>query len=376
MTLIDYLNRVHFADGVLEEALWAELEQRRDQKFLILSTREDMDGDLGERIRSVMPKQFRHLACEVTGGVPSEAEAKFVAEQIRLTHCDALVAFGRGYVINLAKAVRLLVKHGEPLSHFSEMEGGGVRISRDLPELIAVPRLQGFVAGFNGLLSIVLDDGKMIDIASRNNVPTVTIGDPTIAAKEPASVQASAGVEALTLCIEALLSPKYNPPANGIAMDGLSRGLHALASVSDHTSLADRRELMAAAMNAAMLEQKGLGLAHAITSSLCAVTLGALDKGAIKRLLLPKIMTYYAERKVRPGSPLMEALGLTNPNDAVKTLRRVLGDLPLPDSLSDLEVSELQIFQCCERASQHRALSNVPYKPATEDIRNLLTSIY
>ena len=37
------------------------------------------------------------------------------------------------------------------------------------------------------------------------------------------SVQAGSGVEAVTLCIEALLSPNYNPPANGIALDGLNR---------------------------------------------------------------------------------------------------------------------------------------------------------
>ncbi|MEP2532115.1 iron-containing alcohol dehydrogenase [Shimia sp.] len=376
MTLIDYLNRVHFADGILEEALWAELEQMKNSKFLVLATRETFAGDLGERIKNGLPKQFQSVTFEVSGGVPNEAEAQYATKLFRAEECDAILAFGRGYVINQAKAVRLLVTYGGPLFRFSEAEGGGVRISRNMPELIAIPCMQGFVAGFNGLLSVVLDDGRMIDIVSRNNVPTVTIGDPTIALSEAAAVQASAGVEAISLCIEALLSPKYNPPANGIAMDGLIRGLRAVTSVSENADLDPRRELMAAAMNSALVQQKGLGLAHAITSSLCSVVLGTLDKGAVKRLLLPKILNYYVSKNVLAGSPLLEALRLSNPRDAVKTVSRVLRDLPLPASLSEMGITEDHLAQCTERASMHRALSNTPHHPTTGDIREILTSIH
>jgi 4-hydroxybutyrate dehydrogenase len=375
VTLIDYLNRVHFAENILEEALWAELEQRPDAKFLILSTAEDLGSELGERLKSGLPKQLQTVTCQISGGVPNEAEARLAARFFRQNHCDAILACGRGYVINLAKAVRLLIGRDAPLALFSEAEGGSAHIPRNLPDLIAVPRLQGFVAGFNGLLSITLSDGKMIDIASRNNVPTITIGDPTVAMQESASVQASACVEAVTLCIEALLSPNYNPPASGMAMDGLKRGLHAMASVSDHANLEARRELMAACMNAAMVQQKGLGLVHAITSSLCAASIIPLDKGAIKRLLLPEILEFYATQSVLARSSLMGAMGLTNPTDVIKSLRRVLGDLPLAESLSDLGVTEIQIKQSCERAAQHRALSNTPYHPAAGDIRRLLSSI-
>ena len=240
MTLIDYLNRVHFAENILEEALWAELEQRQDDKFLILITGEDLQGELGERLKSGIPGQTRTVTFEASGLVPTEAEAHRAAVAFRDTNCDAILACGPGYVITLAKAMRLLVGHDAPLSRFSEAEGGALHITHALPELIAVPRLKGFVAGFNGLVSITLDDGKLIDIASRRIVPTVTIGDPTIAAGEPAAVLANASVEAVTLCTEALLSPNYNPPANGIAMDGLKRGLQAVGAVSDRADLGYR----------------------------------------------------------------------------------------------------------------------------------------
>lgn len=375
MALIDYLNRVHFAENIIEEAVWAELDRRRDRSFLLLATRNRLDSELGDRLRAGLPKQVRTVACHVSGGVPTEAEAQRVAGACRASECDALLAFGRGYVVNMAKAARLLIGHDAPLERYAESVGGTLQIARSLPDLIAIPELQGFVAGFNGLFSILQNDGSMIDIASRNLVPTVTIGDPTIAMHEPAAIQAGAIVEAITLCIEALLSPNYNPPANGIALDGLNRGLRTLTSVSDTADLDARREMMAACMNAAMVQQKGLGLAHAITGSLCATTGMTLDKGAIKRLLLPKILGYYNQNRVIAHSALMGALGLTNPADVEKSISRALRGLPLAGSLSELGVSADHLAGCSERASHHRALSNVPHRPLAADILAILQSI-
>ena len=376
MTLIDYLNRVHFADNIFEEALWAELDHRHDKQLLILTTAEDLESELGERLKSGIPNQIRTVFCEASGGVPTEAEARRVADFFHQSGCDAILACGRGYVINLAKVVCLLLGHDSPLSRFSEDQGGTIYISSSLPVFVAVPRLQGFVSGFNGLVSVVLDDGRMIDIASRSIVPTVTIGDPSIALAEPAAVQASHCVDAVTLCTEALLSPNYNPPASGMAMDGLKRGLQAVSSVSDHAGLSDHRELMAAGINAALVQQKGLGLAHAVTSTLCSVALGTLDKGAIKRLLLPKILAFYDESHVLSGTAFVDTMGLTNPSEAVKALSRAFGNLPLPASLGEIGVTEAQITECCNRAAHHRALSNTPIRPGAADISKLLHSIF
>ena len=375
MTLINYLNRVHFAENVLEEALWAELDRRTGQTAFLLSTTNGFDSDLGERLKAGLPKKMRIVTCNVSGDIPSEAEARQVASRFAGQGGGVLVAFGRGYVINLAKAARLLASHDTRLARFAESEGGAARITRPLPDLIAVPTLQGFVAGFNGLAAIRLDDGTMIDLASPVLAPTVTIGDPSVALSEPVSVQAGSGVEAVTLCIEALLSPNYNPPANGIALDGLNRGLQALSSLSNRPDPAARRELMAACMNAALVQQKGLGLAHAITGSLCAESEMPLNKPAIKRLLLPRLLDFYALNGALARSPLMDAMGFTNPCDTVKAISRTLRDLPLPATLSDLGITADLVARASARAARHRVLSNSPCRPVLADIQTLLTAI-
>lgn len=375
MTLINYLNRVHFAENILEEAVWAELDQRRGATFLVVATGPTFTGELGERLMAGIPKQARTVTCPTDGGIPTEREAMRLAAQYREAGCDAILAFGRGYVINLAKALRLTVTHGTPLARFSEAEGGSVRITGPLPDLIAIPGLQGFGTGFNGLLSVLLNSGTMIEITGRNMVPTVTIGDPTIALKEPPVVVAGACVEAIALCVEALLSPNYNPPANGIAMDGLNRGLQSLKSVSHPAAPQAMRELMAACMNAALVQQKGLGLTHAITSALCATCGVALDKGQVKRLLLPGVLRYYEQNDALENSGLPDAMGLRTPAEAVAKLAGALQALPLPRSLTEMGVTADDVVRCVEKASHHRALADGPCRPSAHDIKGIVSAV-
>ena len=66
MTLINYLNRVHFAENVLEEALWAELDRRTGQTAFLLSTANGFDSDLGERLKAGLPKKMRIVTCNVS----------------------------------------------------------------------------------------------------------------------------------------------------------------------------------------------------------------------------------------------------------------------------------------------------------------------
>ncbi|RMF37569.1 MAG: iron-containing alcohol dehydrogenase, partial [Alphaproteobacteria bacterium] len=348
MTLIDYVNRVHFAENVLEEAVWAELESRGQATVGLISDRAHAGGELGERLRAALPHRARATAFEAAGSVPSESEARAIAAGCSEAGCGILLAYGPGEVINLAKATRLILGQGAPLARYAEEEGGGIRISGPLPDLIALPSLRGFCAGFNGILSIMLDGGRMVDIASRELTPSVTIGDPTVAANEPPEVRASTGVAAITLCVEALLSPHYNPPASGMALDGLNRALRSLDRAVAQDDPAARRELMAACMNAGMVEQTGLGLAHAMAASLCAVAHRgtapcSVDKGAVKRLILPGTAGFHARSVPDDCAGLTAALGVSRPEDIAPRLSGVFRDLPLPGRLRELGLSEDQL---------------------------------
>ena len=55
MTLINYLTRVHFADGVLEEALRSEMEVNGKRRPLIVAEDGHLDGAVAERFFSSFP---------------------------------------------------------------------------------------------------------------------------------------------------------------------------------------------------------------------------------------------------------------------------------------------------------------------------------
>lgn len=381
MTLIDYLNRVHFAENVLEEAVWAELDTRREQPICLITDDDHIQGDLNDRLRGALPRSARSFTCTVRGMVPLEFEALRIAEAFTAGDGGVLLAYGPGAVINTAKAVRLLVGHGPPLARFSDSEGGALRITGSMPDLIAVPTLRGFTTGFNGLMSVLLDQGAMIDVASRALVPTVTIADPTIASREPPDVRASAGVSAIALCVEALLSPNYNPPASGIALDGLSRGLRSLKPAVADNGLNTRRELMAACMNAAMVQQKGLGLAHAMASALCAVLRDAQDtcgpdKGAIKRLILPGIAAFHTRAAPDACEALARALGLEDVREIAPRLAAAFEGLPLPTGLGDMGLTPALIDDAATLAARHRALANGPCRPRASDIHDIYRAVF
>ena len=67
MTLITYVTRVHFADGVLEEALWSEVEVNRKTRPLIVTDETHLDSELYERLLAGLPVR---TSVEVVSDVP------------------------------------------------------------------------------------------------------------------------------------------------------------------------------------------------------------------------------------------------------------------------------------------------------------------
>lgn len=375
MTLINYVNRVHFADDILEEALWAEIEQRKLRTVMAVSGADEMGDTLSERFRLGLPSRIRSVGYRARIRHPDETEARQVADLFASSGCEALIAFGPGPIIEFTKLVRLLSTTDNPLSLYSMAAGGAHRDVKNLPDMIAVPSLMGFSSVFNASVSVRLESGELIDIACSDLVPDVTICDPTLAATESPRSQASAGAIAITCCVEALLSPNYNPPADGIALDGLNRALRSIRRATRSGGIEARRELMAASMNAAMVQQKGLGPVHAIFGALDAAAGGTLDRGAVARLLLPEMLKFYTSLAPLDNRALMTAFGVADSRHIAAALQSVFSDLPLPGSLAEMGVTDDQIARAVSQVALHRTLTNGPRHPATADILSILQAI-
>ncbi|MEP3277276.1 MAG: iron-containing alcohol dehydrogenase [Stappiaceae bacterium] len=375
MTLITYVTRVHFADGVLEEALWSELEVNDKHRPLIVSDTTHIADDLAERIYAGLPVRASVETFTDVPDIPTEDAARHLAKIYHKTDRDILIAFGRNTAIDLAKITRVAIAHDNPLLTFSQGQGGARRIGQNLPDLFAIPGISGFGASVSAHAPVMLADGQRARIMCKKLIPTVTICDPTLTLGAAPDISASAGADAITRCIEAYLSPGFNPPADGIALDGLNRAAANLHRVLRKDGVVERRELMAASLNGALALQKGLGATHAIGNALETVMDKGLDPGTLSRLLLPAVLQFNANAAKEKYQPLRRILKVKPSVSLADGVEAFFDPLPLPRRLSDLGIDIDQIKEAASLAAHDLASVKSPRAVQSDDLRSIMLSV-
>ena len=201
MSLITYLTRVHFADGVLEEAVAAEVSALGIKRPLIVTDKGLVDCGLVERLLDAFPVGVEPQIFDETPSNPHEAACTAAAEMYTALQCDGLIGFGGGSSIDLAKATGLLASHGGELSAYAAIEGGTSRIRNKLPPLIAIPTTAGTGSEVGRASVMIVADGRKLGILSPYMIPTVAICDPTLTIELPQDLTAATGMDALTHCV-------------------------------------------------------------------------------------------------------------------------------------------------------------------------------
>src|SRR3954463_14243161 len=100
---------------------------------------------------------------------------------------------------------------------------------------------------------------------------------------------------ALSHGIETFLSPRFNPPAEAIALDGAGRIMrHLERAAADGADREARSELMMGALEGGLTFQKGLGAVHALSHALGSLKGPALHHGTLNAVLLPPVLRFNA----------------------------------------------------------------------------------
>jgi 4-hydroxybutyrate dehydrogenase len=373
MSLISYLTRIHFADGVVEEALAAELDDLGVARPLIVTDQGVAEAGLLERIEGAVSAASTTVLFEEGSITPTEAGAARLAGLYRESGCDGLIALGGGTVIDLAKIVALLVSHDGPLVAFA---GGGGRLGliRDvLPPIIAIPTTAGSGAEVVPGTGVALESGQTLGLSSPHLLPKVTICDPTLTISLPPALTAGTGMDALTHCIETYIATAYNPPADGIALDGIARAARHLERAVQHgRDLTARREMMAAALNGALAVQKGLGGVHALSHALGGLEGYRLHHGTLNGVLLPYMLDFNAPAVGDRYAAIKRAMGLGSRTDLAEALFRLTGRLGLPTSLGELGLDLAAIARAAPRAERDPANRTNPRRARRDDYLALM----
>lgn len=342
MAILSYLTTTHFDFGAIR-ILPKELERLGVRRPLIATARGVRAAGLLDAILDAVPGSRDFPVFDETPGNPTEAAALAAFELYRSNGCDGVIGVGGGSSMDLGKAVALLAGSGASLDRYDPLAGGARRIDRVAP-VVAIPTTSGTGSEVSVGFVIVMKDGRKLTFASPKMIPSVAICDPELTLGLPAVLTAATGMDAVTHCIEAILSPVVNPPAEGIGYDGLRRAWqHIEAAVYDGADRTARWNMMMASTEGAMAFVKGLGAVHSMSHAAGRLPDLKLHHGTLNAVILPTILRFNALAAPDKYARMAEAMGLPAGADLAEAVLARNAIIGLPEGLRAMGVTEAMI---------------------------------
>ncbi|CAM8660240.1 EutG Alcohol dehydrogenase, class IV [Comamonadaceae bacterium] len=376
MALIYYVTQIQFECGAIR-LLRSECERTGITRPLIVT-------DAGVKAAGVLQKALDalgdiHVAVfDQTPSNPTEAAVRAAAALYRAQGCDGLIAVGGGSAIDCAKGVAIAATHEGPLTHYATIEGGSARITERVAPLIAVPTTSGTGSEVARGAIIIVDDHRKLGFHSWHLVPKTAICDPELTLGLPPRLTAATGMDAVAHCMETFMAAAFNPPADGIALDGLERAwAHIERATTNGSDVEARTQLMSASMQGAMAFQKGLGCVHSLSHSLGGVDT-RLHHGTLNAMFLPAVIAFNSAaesvQKDKRLQRMAHAMGVASASDLGEAVKDMNGRLGLPTGLAAMGVTEDLFDRIISGALADHCHKTNPRIATADDYRQMLSS--
>lgn len=373
MGIISYLTTTEFGPGSLAK-LPESLTGLGIRRPLLVSDRGLAATPLVERVRALCPEGTPVFLDVPTN--PTEEAALAALALYKAEGCDGLVALGGGSPIDLAKAVGLLATHPAPLARYAAIDGGMVHITAAVAPLVAIPTTAGTGSEVGRASLMTLADGRKVGIISQHLIPRLALCDPELTLGLPPGLTAATGLDALSHCIETFLSPRDNPPAEAIALDGAGRIWRNLErAVADGSDLAARTELMMGALEGGLTFQKGLGAVHALSHALGSLKEPSLHHGTLNAILMPPVVRFNAGHVGDKLARIKAALGLPAEVELAAELDALNRRLNIPAGIRTLGVTEAMLPSVVEKALADHSNATNPRAATGDDYMALLRAV-
>jgi 4-hydroxybutyrate dehydrogenase len=373
MTLISYLTTIRFEFRAID-GIGQDLADLGIAKPLIIT---DEGVVKAGRVAKITAAAGSGTDLPVFTGTPTNPTEEAVEAALSMygKHgCDGLIAVGGGSPIDLAKGVALLATHEGPLEQYAAILGGIPRITAAVAPVIAVPTTAGTGSEVGRASLITLKDGRKLGFISPHLIPKRAVCDPELTLGLPPWLTAATGMDAVTHCIETYLSPRDNPPAEAIALDGLKRAVgnieKAFADGSDRDA---RYQMMMAALEGGLTFQKGLGAVHALSHPLGGRKDLSLHHGTLNAVILPAALRFNQSHTEAKYAVIRSTLGLPADADLADYFARLSNRLGLPKTLGEMGVPSSLVPAIARAAIEdHSHPTNA--RPATvEDYERMLS---
>jgi 4-hydroxybutyrate dehydrogenase len=368
MPVMHYLTTCIFDHGALKQ-LPKVLKDQGGARPLVVS-------DPGLKAAGLIDRAIAALGHEPAAAFldtpvnPTQAAAIKGAKLFKESGADSIIALGGGASMDMGKAIGFWATHQGPYERYGASQRGSRHIGK-IPPLIAIPTTAGTGSEVSVGFVVILDSGRKETFVSPFLIPATAICDPDLTLGLPASVTAATGMDAVTHCIEAVLSAMVHPPAEGIGYDGLHRAVAEgwlKRAVADGGDREARFHMMMASYEGALAFVKGLGAVHGLSHALGRLQDLKLHHGTLNAIILPHSLAMIESADAAPGklARLRFAMGLKEGADlaaAVADLNMAIG---IPKGLSALGVTSAHLNESLDYAVSDLATASnaIPFGAA------------
>ncbi len=282
------------------------------------------------------------LAVETFAGVfgnPTKSQVDAGAAAARAHNADAIIGFGGGAALDVAKAVALMATHEGDVLQYAWDHPQVLPIRNPILHFVALPTTSG-TGSEVGRSSVISSDQTHVKKVIFNPVllAKAVFADPELTLDLPPHVTAATGMDALTHNVESYLSPAYHPLCDGIALEGARIAARALErAVKEPKDLRARSDMMMSSMMGAIAFQKDLGAVHSCAHALG--TVNDLHHGLANAVMIDHVMKFNAQAAGDKMAELARVCGAgSTPQDFIAWLGRLKAAIGLPAGLKTLGV--------------------------------------
>ena len=369
---LNFFNKPHFANGSLKKV--SEVLKAHGIKKPLICTDPGLASiGMTDKIRNLLSNELSPTFYEETPANPTEKAVDEALEAYKTNDCDGVIGFGGGSSMDLGKAVALMANHEGNVIDYSLNEGGFTKIKKTVP-MIAIPTTSGTGSEVSVGSVIIMKDGRKLILASEHLRPDAAICDPELTVGLPPILTAGAGMDALTHCIEAIMSPINDPPAEAVGLDGIEKIVREESLINackDGQDLDARWNMMMASTEGAMAFSKGLGAVHSMSHAIGANQELRLHHGTLNGVILPTVIRFNKDHVGNKLPRILKAMGKSESADLADEIEKFNEKISLPNGLKEMGVTEEMIPELVEHSITDPSNVTTPKLPSPEEWEQL-----
>lgn len=308
---------------------------------------------------------------------PTTADLDAVTEAALDCGAEAVVGFGGGSAMDLAKLAAVLPGSGQSLSDVVGVE----LVQAKRAVLVQVPTTAG-TGSEAGTRALVTDPRTFAKLAvqSEHMLADLAAIDPDLTLSMPAAITAATGVDALTHCVESFTNKRAHPTIDHYALEGIRLAGHWLPrAIADGTDRAARAGMALASFYGGIC----LGPVNTAAGHAVAYPLGTrhhVAHGAANAAIFPHVLAFNAPVVPERTALVLEALGLARETEPAAVLAAAYGwceRIGCTMRLRDFGVTEPDIeIMATEAHAIRRLLDNNPRDLSRDDIAAIYTAAF